>query len=31
LGDVARFSIIRDPDGNAIELSQRASIVGALD
>ena len=31
LGDVARFSIIRDPDGNAIELSQRASIVGSLD
>jgi len=31
LGDVARFSIIRDPDGNAIELSQRASIVGTLD
>jgi lactoylglutathione lyase len=31
LGEVARFSIIRDPDGNAIELSQRASIVGSLD
>ncbi|MFC4595715.1 VOC family protein [Sphingobium tyrosinilyticum] len=31
LRDVARFSIIRDPDGNAIELSQRASIVGNLD
>jgi catechol 2,3-dioxygenase-like lactoylglutathione lyase family enzyme len=31
LGDVARFSIIRDPDGNAIELSQRASLVGSLD
>ncbi len=31
LGDVARFSIIRDPDGNAIELSQRASLVGTLD
>jgi lactoylglutathione lyase len=31
LGDVARFSIIRDPDGNAIELSQRASIAGTLD
>jgi predicted enzyme related to lactoylglutathione lyase len=30
LDDVAHFSIIRDPDGNAIELSQRASIVGSL-
>jgi lactoylglutathione lyase len=28
LGDVARISMILDPDGNWIELSQRASIVG---
>lgn len=27
LGDVARISFIRDPDGNWIELSQRASLV----
>jgi lactoylglutathione lyase len=31
LGITARISMIRDPDGNAIELSQRASIVGSLD
>ncbi|MBA4209456.1 MAG: VOC family protein [Parvibaculum sp.] len=31
LGKVARISFIRDPDGNWIELSQRASLVGALD
>jgi len=31
LGQTARISMIRDPDGNWIELSQRASIVGALD
>jgi catechol 2,3-dioxygenase-like lactoylglutathione lyase family enzyme len=30
LGDVARISMILDPDGNWIELSQRASIVGHL-
>lgn len=30
LGDTARISMIRDPDGNWIELSQRASIVGSL-
>jgi catechol 2,3-dioxygenase-like lactoylglutathione lyase family enzyme len=30
LGDVARISMILDPDGNWIELSQRASIVGTL-
>ena len=30
LGTTARISMIRDPDGNWIELSQRASIVGAL-
>lgn len=31
LGDVAVISFIRDPDGNFIELSQRASLVGSLD
>jgi lactoylglutathione lyase len=31
LGSTARISMIRDPDGNWIELSQRASIVGSLD
>ncbi|PKQ09264.1 MAG: VOC family protein [Alphaproteobacteria bacterium HGW-Alphaproteobacteria-12] len=31
LGKVARISFIRDPDGNWIELSQRASLTGALD
>ncbi len=30
LGDIARISFIRDPDGNWIEISQRASLVGAL-
>ena len=30
LGDVARISFIRDPDGNWIELSQRASLTGSL-
>jgi catechol 2,3-dioxygenase-like lactoylglutathione lyase family enzyme len=30
LGDVARISMILDPDGNWIELSRRASIVGSL-
>jgi lactoylglutathione lyase len=30
LGDVARFSMVRDPDGNWIELSQRRSLTGAL-
>ena len=30
LGATARISMVRDPDGNWIELSQRASIVGAL-
>ena len=29
-GDVARFSMIRDPDGNWIELSQRRSLTGDL-
>ena len=31
LGDTARISMVRDPDGNWIELSQRRSIVGSLD
>ena len=31
LGTTARISMVRDPDGNFIELSQRASIVGTLD
>jgi predicted enzyme related to lactoylglutathione lyase len=30
LGTTARISMVRDPDGNWIEISQRASIVGAL-
>ena len=30
LGKVARISFVRDPDGNWIEMSQRASLVGAL-
>lgn len=30
LGEVARISMILDPDGNWIELSRRASIVGQL-
>ena len=29
LGTTARISMVRDPDGNWIELSQRASIVGS--
>ncbi len=28
LGEVARISFVRDPDGNWIEISQRASLVG---
>ena len=31
LGQTARISMIRDPDGNWIELSQRASITGSLE
>lgn len=30
LGQVARIAFIRDPDGNWIEISQRASLTGAL-
>jgi len=31
LGKTARISMVTDPDGNRIELSQRASIVGSLE
>ena len=31
LGETVRYSFVRDPDGNFIELSQRASLVGHLD
>jgi len=31
LGQTARISMVKDPDGNRIELSQRASIVGSLE
>jgi catechol 2,3-dioxygenase-like lactoylglutathione lyase family enzyme len=31
LGTTARISMVRDPDGNWIELSQRASISGSLE
>jgi len=30
LGTVARISFVRDPDGNWVEISQRASLTGAL-
>lgn len=30
LGETARISMVRDPDGNWIELSQRASLTGSL-
>lgn len=30
LGDTVRYSFVRDPDGNFIELSQRATLVGHL-
>lgn len=30
LGEVARFSMIADPFGNQLELSQRASLTGPL-
>jgi predicted enzyme related to lactoylglutathione lyase len=30
LGKVARMSMIRDPDGNLLEVSQRASLTGPL-
>jgi lactoylglutathione lyase len=31
LGTTARISMLRDPDGNWIEISQRASITGSLE
>jgi lactoylglutathione lyase len=31
LGTTARISFVRDPDGNWIEISQRASLTGKLD
>lgn len=31
MGDIACFSMVRDPDGNWIEISQRASLVGRID
>ena len=31
LGDIARFSFVRDPDGNWIEISQRKSLTGSLE
>ncbi len=31
LGRVARISFVRDPDGNWIEISQRATLTGSLD
>lgn len=31
LGDTVRFSLVRDPDGNFIELSQRATLAGPLE
>lgn len=31
LGTTARISMVADPDGNRIELSQRASLVGSLE
>ncbi len=31
LGDVARISFVRDPDGNWLEISQRKSLTGSLE
>jgi lactoylglutathione lyase len=31
LGTTARISMVRDPDGNWIEISQRASVTGSLE
>ncbi len=31
LGDTARISFVRDPDGNWIEISQRKSLTGSLE
>jgi catechol 2,3-dioxygenase-like lactoylglutathione lyase family enzyme len=31
VGDVAHISLVRDPDGNWLEISQRRSLTGSLD
>jgi lactoylglutathione lyase len=31
LGETARISFVRDPDGNWLEISQRASLTGSLE
>ena len=31
LGDTVRYSFVRDPDGNWIEVSQRGSLTGSID
>jgi catechol 2,3-dioxygenase-like lactoylglutathione lyase family enzyme len=31
IGTTARYSFVRDPDGNWIEISQRAQLTGSLD
>lgn len=31
IGTAARYSFVRDPDGNWIEISQRAQLTGSLD
>ncbi|MAE94925.1 MAG: VOC family protein [Planctomycetota bacterium] len=30
-GEIARYSMVTDPDGNWLEISQRASLTGSLD
>jgi predicted enzyme related to lactoylglutathione lyase len=30
LGDTVRYAFVCDPDGNHIEISQRASLTGSL-
>jgi lactoylglutathione lyase len=31
VGDIAKYALVRDPDGNWVELSQRASLTGSLE
>jgi len=31
MGDAVRYSFVRDPDGNWIEISQRAQLTGSID
>jgi catechol 2,3-dioxygenase-like lactoylglutathione lyase family enzyme len=31
VGNIARYALVRDPDGNWVELSQRASLTGPID